>query len=214
MKGSTDISGSSVNGLILFHSYTDWKGSIFKQGANKQIRNTENTMSEFLQPAELPYADAPAYTPLDSRYKKVLLLSATGYALVFFAAVAALLTGFAERISHWLIFFAVVASLALCLVVMYWVTLFYQSAGYGIRKKEVFYKSGVLFQSLIAIPFSRVQHCELESGPLDRKFGLASLTIYTAGGDGSDLTIPGLAEQEALQIKQFITSIADLDEEE
>lgn len=162
----------------------------------------------------MPEAEQHDFSPLDRRYKKVLTISATAYLLVLLAVCIALLTGFAEEMSLWYIIPVCLALMIVVFAVFYWVGLYFASAGYGIKNKEVYYKSGVLFRSLIAIPFSRVQHCELGSGPLDRRFGLASLTIYTAGGDGSDLTIPGLAEQDALQIKQFITSKADLDEEE
>jgi membrane protein YdbS with pleckstrin-like domain len=171
-------------------------------------------MSEFIQVGQMPAVVQHDFSPLDIRYKKVLMLLAAAYILVFLLVGITLLIGFVELISIWYIIMTSVAMGIVVLGLFYWVRLYFASAGYGIKNREVYYKSGVLFQSLIAIPFSRVQHCELGSGPLDRRFGLASLTIYTAGGDGSDLTIPGLAEHEALQIKQFITSRADLDEEE
>jgi hypothetical protein len=41
---------------------------------------------------------------------------------------------------------------------------------------------------------------------LERKFGLASLTIYTAGTEGADMRIPGLEQIEAERLRHFILS--------
>ena len=52
--------------------------------------------------------------------------------------------------------------------------------------------------------FSRVQHVEVTSGPLQRKFGLASLKFFTAGGSSVDLKIEGLLRDDAENLKEFI----------
>ena len=54
--------------------------------------------------------------------------------------------------------------------------------GYVVRDKDLVYKAGVLWRSVKAVPYNRVQHAETASGPLDRRFGLARLTVFTAGG--------------------------------
>ena len=64
--------------------------------------------------------------------------------------------------------------------------------GYAVRDKDILYKSGVLWRSAQAVPFNRIQHAVRGSGPVERGFGLASLTAYTAGGSGGDLRIAGL----------------------
>ena len=42
------------------------------------------------------------------------------------------------------------------------------------------------------VPFNRVQHAAVNTGPLDRYFGLARLEVYTAGGQTADLSLEGL----------------------
>lgn len=76
--------------------------------------------------------------------------------------------------------------------------------GYAIRDKDIIFRSGWLFQQTIGCPFNRIQHCSVSTGPIDRKYGLATLRIYTASSDG-DVAIPGLLEQDAFAIKAFIT---------
>jgi membrane protein YdbS with pleckstrin-like domain len=76
---------------------------------------------------------------------------------------------------------------------------------YALREKDISYKSGVLFKKLTTVPFSRVQHIEVDEGPISRLFNLASLSIYTAGDSSDDLEIKGITKKEALEIKEFIS---------
>jgi len=55
-----------------------------------------------------------------------------------------------------------------------------------------------------AIPFNRIQHVETSSDPLDRKFDLATLQLFTAGGSSGDLKIDGLGKDVAEQLRAFI----------
>ena len=91
----------------------------------------------------------------------------------------------------------------------------YHNMGYAVREKDILFKSGVIFKNTIVIPFNRVQHSEITQGPIDRWYGLYELNIYTAGGSGSDLNIPGLRQDNALKIKDFFNqNVMTLDEEE
>ena len=76
--------------------------------------------------------------------------------------------------------------------------------GYAVRDKDILYKSGVLWRSAQAVPFNRIQHAVRGSGPVERGFGLASLTAYTAGGSGGDLRIAGLGEDVAERLRIYI----------
>ncbi len=61
---------------------------------------------------------------------------------------------------------------------------------------------------MITIPFNRIQHTEISRGPIERKYELSTLKIYTAGGSTSDLSIPGLEAEEAEQLKEFVAKKA------
>lgn len=90
---------------------------------------------------------------------------------------------------------------------------FYYKA-YALRQKDIIYKSGYIWRTQTAVPFNRVQHCEVNHGPIDRMFGLTSLKIFTAGGSSSDMTIPGLKPEIANDLKHFITKQSAIVEEE
>ncbi|MBK8701608.1 MAG: PH domain-containing protein [Saprospiraceae bacterium] len=76
--------------------------------------------------------------------------------------------------------------------------------GFAIRNHDILYKYGWLWRSLIVVPFNRIQHLEINQGPIDRMFDLASLQLFTAGGSSSDLEITGLSPTQAADIKAFI----------
>ena len=103
----------------------------------------------------------------------------------------------------------VVASLwsALAIVtvaLMVWPAVAVPKRGYVVRDKDIVFRSGVLWRSVTAIPFNRIQHVETSSDPLDRKFDLATLQLFTAGGSSGDLKIDGLGKDVAEQLRAYI----------
>ena len=61
------------------------------------------------------------------------------------------------------------------------------------RRREGFeILRGVYWRTLTNVPRSRVQHTDVSQGPLERRFGLGTLVIYTAGTQHSQVTLPGL----------------------
>jgi membrane protein YdbS with pleckstrin-like domain len=84
----------------------------------------------------------------------------------------------------------------------------YRKRSYALRERDLTYKKGWLFSSMITIPFNRIQHTEISRGPIERKYELSTLKIYTAGGSTSDLSIPGLETAEAEQLKEFVSKKA------
>lgn len=75
---------------------------------------------------------------------------------------------------------------------------------YALRDHDIAYRSGLLWRKTTVLLFSRVQHVEVASGPLQRRFGLASLKFFTAGGSSVDLKIEGLLRDDAEKLKEFI----------
>lgn len=76
--------------------------------------------------------------------------------------------------------------------------------GLALRQHDIAFRSGLVFRKVVILPFNRVQHVEISSGPLQRRFGLASLKFYTAGGAGIDLRIDGLTQDDAARLREYI----------
>jgi len=93
---------------------------------------------------------------------------------------------------------------ATCVPGLVWPFVSVPKKAYAVRDRDILYKSGVFWLTVTAIPFNRIQHVEKSSTPLDRKFHLATLQLFTAGGSGGDLKIHGLSEKTAEKLRTFI----------
>jgi membrane protein YdbS with pleckstrin-like domain len=76
----------------------------------------------------------------------------------------------------------------------------------ALREFDIAYQSGLYWRKTVIIAFNRIQHVEVSSGPLQRKFGLASVKLFTAGGTSVDLKIDGLGKDRAEQVRAYIAN--------
>ncbi len=161
-----------------------------------------------IPPDELPKAQAVVWRPLDARFVRSAQIKALIVWSILLAAAGAghfLIATFGdEALGPWpfAIGWAVLAVLAIWSVL--WPTISVPRRGYAVRELDLLYKSGVIWQSVKAVPYSRAQHAETNSGPLDRRFGLARLSVFTAGGSGGDLGIAGLGKEVAEDLRAHV----------
>jgi membrane protein YdbS with pleckstrin-like domain len=73
-------------------------------------------------------------------------------------------------------------------------------------------RRGGLWRTETLVPVPRVQHLDLERGPLERRLGLATLVVHTAGTRMAAVKLPllDLADAEALRTR--LARQADLDD--
>ena len=81
----------------------------------------------------------------------------------------------------------------------------FKRKSYCYRAHDVIYNFGVFHKTTVLIPFNRIQHIALHQGLFSRKFGLASLQFYTAGGSTTDISIPGMPLEIAKSFKEIIS---------
>jgi len=162
----------------------------------------------------LPGVQELHFVPVDSKYKYVLYIIST---IWFFILLLGLIVLFSFKISDNRILKWLLTGLwiGLYLFSLWFATQSARAKSYAIRNRDLSFQSGVWFKNWITVPFNRVQHCEISRGILDNSFNLVELKIYTAGGSGSDLVIPGLNPTIANQIKDFVIGkMKEMDEEE
>ncbi len=82
------------------------------------------------------------------------------------------------------------------------------SWGYVEREDDLYISHGVWWRTLTAVPYGRMQLVEVESGPLERLFHLASVTLKTAS-PGTDARIPGLDPIEAARLRDQLTQLGE-----
>jgi len=78
--------------------------------------------------------------------------------------------------------------------------------GFGIRR-------GHMWRSDTRVPGSRVQHLDIRRGPLERAFGLSTLTVHTAGTRNSAVTVSGLDHAEAERLRDALAARAARDDD-
>jgi uncharacterized protein len=76
---------------------------------------------------------------------------------------------------------------------------------YDVTEREIDMQRGVFIVTRTLIPMSRVQHVDTQQGPLLRYYGLAAVTITTAGGGHE---IPGLSVEVADEVRDRIAALA------
>ena len=84
---------------------------------------------------------------------------------------------------------------------------YYRSWSYRIDERVLETRSGRLVQRTRLLPLSRLQHVDIERGPLERAFGLASLVLHTAGTHSANIRIPGLEASEATRLRDRLIEI-------
>ena len=60
---------------------------------------------------------------------------------------------------------------------------------------------GVFWRSEIFVARTRVQHTEVQQGPIARRFAIASLKVFTAGAGHGEIEIDGLKHHDALWLR-------------
>lgn len=81
-----------------------------------------------------------------------------------------------------------------------------QAIGYSERADHLLKRSGLLFRSVTAVPYGRIQYVDVSSGPLENALSLASVEVKTAA---NSITIPGLARADADQLREVLTDLSD-----
>lgn len=101
-------------------------------------------------------------------------------------------------------FFILFGYLILMIIIFFLQKISFSKRSYALREKDIIYRHGVLATITTIIPFTRIQHVEINEGFISRYYTLAQLQIYTAGGSSGDLKISGLSKGDAEKIKELI----------
>ncbi len=83
--------------------------------------------------------------------------------------------------------------------------------GYELREEEVDIQYGLIVIKRSLIPMTRIQHVDTHHGPIMRLFGLATLSISTAG---TKHQVPALKQETAESLRRRISELALESEED
>ena len=152
----------------------------------------------------LPKAEETPLIPIDKQYFKVVLL----HQIIFWLVVILIVTTalFMLEKLQTAVWISGIVTLLIALIIASFrlAYLSFLNKAFAVREHDIIYQNGWLIKSLHVFPFNRIQHCSVNSGVLERTFGLSTLKIYTAGGNESDIVIPGLTLSQASTLRELI----------
>ncbi|WP_068546287.1 PH domain-containing protein [Thalassotalea crassostreae] len=162
---------------------------------------------------ELPALENLTFEPLSIKYAPTHRLVHLVSTLIIVLIIAAMVHQPWLDLPNGLVIFLTVvlyASATIGLLLTLYVNFADPLKKYVLREEDVSYQSGLFFQKTISQPILRVQHVELKRGPVERKVGLATLQVFSAGGALHTFEIPGLEFELAEHIRQFILEHKDV----
>lgn len=75
---------------------------------------------------------------------------------------------------------------------------------YRLDARGLEFHRGVIWHSEVRVLRSRVQHTDLNHGPIERRLGLATVLIHTAGSDNATIRLSGLSEASARAVRDAL----------
>lgn len=80
--------------------------------------------------------------------------------------------------------------------------------GFTERESDLYITSGVWYKRLTVVPYGRMQAVEVNAGPIERLFGIASVELVTASAS-SNAIIPGLTREQAVALRDRLTVLGE-----
>ncbi|WP_349827188.1 PH domain-containing protein [Brevibacterium litoralis] len=80
-----------------------------------------------------------------------------------------------------------------------------RALGYAEREEDLLVRRGILFRKITVVPYGRLQYVEVESGPIERGFGLATVKLHTASAN-SDATVKGIPREDADRLRDSLAA--------
>ena len=85
----------------------------------------------------------------------------------------------------------------------------YRHWRYGITDEEVDFQRGWFTVTRTLVPIAQIQHVDTRQGPLERRFGLATVLLHTAAGTNE---IPALDLAVASDLRDRIATLANVNQ--
>jgi len=102
--------------------------------------------------------------------------------------------------------------LARCFWSHFWPPIQWRHVSYRVDELGMEIRRGVVFRHVQMIPRSRIQHTDVSQGPLQRRYGLSTLTLHTAGTLHSSVELGGITRETAEAIRDFLVGDSGSDD--
>lgn len=159
-------------------------------------------INDAIDTAHLPKFEDVVLTPLHGSYLKII-----GFNIALVFVIVAIAAGLGFYFLDELQPYRITISILYIIVVLFTTflsVLSFRNRGFAFRTHDVIYRSGAIATTTTIIPYNRVQHVAVHEGVISRKLGLAAVEVFTAGGNNSDIQIPGIEKEHAEKIKHLL----------
>ena len=177
------------------------------QYAPRPLEEKQSPRNDDLSPIFTSVDDAAELTKLHPNYKLLMRLIALLIGCVLMV-VGLVVDGLIEG-EQTLLPFGILTGIAVLigLYIIIRVPLArYNARGYQISRDRLRVVRGVLWHSDTIVPFGRIQHIDVDQGPIERALGIATLTLHTAGSHNASVRLPGLGHELAVEMREEIRS--------
>ena len=123
------------------------------------------------------------------------------FSLIFVAATVIL---YLTPAPYWLMLIIDAVILVIATLVYVYQGAAYKRFSYAMNDYGLYINQGVIWQRKIIVPRNRVQHTDVAQGPLMRKYGLAELTVHTAGTRNASVKLPGIKHDLAEELRESL----------
>ncbi|WP_051710328.1 PH domain-containing protein [Streptomyces sp. NRRL S-350] len=168
------------------------------------------------EPAPLPFQpNGVVFTPLPRAALRLWRATAVGLAIPVCTVGTATALIVPQVWSHgpsWLVWpvwlgWAVAALGAVRCAVRWWrLRARWEFAGYALTEDRLWVRGGLWHRGLYELAYGRIQTIEVESGPLQRRFGLASVRVTT--GAYHQLSVHDVQADDAERIREVLSVVA------
>jgi membrane protein YdbS with pleckstrin-like domain len=100
--------------------------------------------------------------------------------------------------------FALLVAMTGLAIAWLWPRVAYRHLRFGVDDTGIAIESGVFWRSRVALPRVRIQHTDVSQGPLERRYDIGTLKLYTAGSRHVKIELPGLNHDEALALRDAL----------
>lgn len=77
----------------------------------------------------------------------------------------------------------------------------YRHLSYHVDEIGITIHEGIVWRVQAAVARIRIQHTDVSQGPLQRRYGVATLKLYTAGSNFTRIELPGLSLEDAMALR-------------
>lgn len=80
----------------------------------------------------------------------------------------------------------------------------YAATTYAVSPLGLEIRRGIWWRHVIDVPRARIQHTDVQQGPVARHYGLGKLIVYTAGTEHASVELDGLQHERAVELRDFL----------